>query len=45
MDLEENDTSSGRDIRTYYCGSCEERVDIDNGIALWKVLSDARKEK
>ena len=33
MELEEKDTSSGRDMRTYYCQSCKERVDIDNGIA------------
>jgi len=45
MDLEEKDTSSGRDMPTYYCGSCKERIDVDNGIALWKVLSDARKGK
>jgi hypothetical protein len=45
MVLEEKDTSSGRDMRTYYCGGCKERIDIDNGIALWKVLSDARKEE
>jgi DNA-directed RNA polymerase subunit RPC12/RpoP len=23
MDLEEKDTSSGRDMRTYYCGPCK----------------------
>ena len=45
MDLEEKDTSSGRDMRTYFCPLCKERVDVDNGIALWKVLSDARDEK
>ena len=45
MDLEEKDTSSGRDMRTYFCPPCKERVDVDNGIALWKVLSDARDEK
>ena len=45
MKLEEKDTSSGRDMRTYYCGPCKKRVDVDNGVALWKVLSDARKEK
>jgi hypothetical protein len=41
MDLEEKDTSSGRDMRTYYCSACKERVDIDNGVALWKALHDA----
>jgi hypothetical protein len=45
MDLEEKDTSSGRDMRTYYCDFCKKRVDVDNGIALWKVLSDAREKK
>ncbi len=45
MKLEEKDTSSGRDMRTYCCPICKERLDIDNGIALWKALSDARKEK
>jgi uncharacterized protein YlaI len=43
MDLEEKDTSSGRDMRTYYCADCKERIDVDNGIALWKALSDARE--
>lgn len=45
MDLEEKDTSSGRDMRTYVCRPCDKRVDVDNGVALWKVLHDARKEK
>ena len=27
MNLEEKDTSSGRDMRTYYCGSCKDRID------------------
>jgi hypothetical protein len=44
MKLEEKDTSSGRDMRTYYCSSCKERMDVDNGIALWKALSDAREK-
>ena len=40
MDREEKDTSSGRDMRTYYCRHCELRVDVDNGrVALWKVLT------
>jgi hypothetical protein len=45
MDLEGKDTWSGRDMRTYYCRFCKERVDVDNGIALWKALSDAREKK
>jgi hypothetical protein len=44
MDLEEKDTSSGRDMRTYYCRPCDPRVDADNGVALWKVLHDAREK-
>jgi len=44
MDLYEKDASSGRDMRTYVCRPCKEYVDIDNGIALWRVLHDARKE-
>jgi uncharacterized protein YlaI len=43
MALEEKDTSAGRDMRTYYCSDCDLRIDVDNGIALWKVLHDARK--
>ena len=44
MDLEEKDTSSGRDMRTYHCRPCDARVDLDNGVALWKVLHDAREK-
>jgi phage FluMu protein Com len=44
MDLYEKDTSSGRDMRTYHCRSCNKYVDEDNGVALWQVLHDARKE-
>lgn len=43
MILEEKDTSSGRDMRTYRCGDCGRSEDVDNGIALWQVLSDARE--
>ena len=45
MELEEKDTSSGRDMRTYCCRACDKRVDVDNGIALWQVLHDARKKE
>jgi hypothetical protein len=31
MELEERDTSSGRDMRTYYCQPCKERVDDRRG--------------
>ncbi|MGO9170759.1 MAG: hypothetical protein ACLP7P_02170 [Rhodomicrobium sp.] len=43
MSLEEKDTSSGRDMRTYRCRQCGRSEDVDNGIALWQVLSDARE--
>jgi transposase-like protein len=41
MSLYEKDTSSGRDMRTYFCSPCNKYVDVDNGIALWQVLHDA----
>jgi len=40
----EKDTSSGRDMRTYECRSCKHTVDVDNGTALWKLLSDEKDE-
>lgn len=43
MSLEEKDTSSGRDMRTYRCSACGRTEDVDYGIALWQVLSDARE--
>jgi len=43
MNLEDKDTSSGRDMRTYRCDHCGESHIVDNGIALWKILSDARE--
>jgi len=43
LSLEEKDTSSGRDMRTYRCRQCGRSEDVDNGIALWQVLSDARE--
>jgi hypothetical protein len=44
MDLYEKDTSPGRDMRTYHCGPCNNYVDEDDGVALWKVLHDAREK-
>ena len=43
MRLEEKDTSSGRDMRTYCCKNCKKEHIVDFGEALWKVLSDGRK--
>jgi len=45
MDFCGKDTSSGREIRSYYCWPCRQGVDVDDGIALWKVLRDAHKPK
>lgn len=43
MQLEDKDTSSGRDMRTYRCDSCQQSQIVDNGIATWKAMSDARE--
>ncbi len=45
MRMEDKDTSSGRDMRTYRCDHCQEEHIVDNGIALWKILSDARESE
>jgi transposase-like protein len=45
MDLEDKDTSSGSDMRTYRCHRCQESHIVDCGTALWKVLSEARKSE
>lgn len=45
MELEEKDTSSGSDMRTYRCDHCQESHIVDYGTALWKALSDARKSE
>jgi ssDNA-binding Zn-finger/Zn-ribbon topoisomerase 1 len=37
MDSYEKDTSSGRE--------CDKWVDVDNGVALWQVLHDAREKE
>ena len=42
MRLEDKDTSSGSDMRTYRCNHCQESHIVDFGIATWKVLSGAR---
>jgi hypothetical protein len=44
MELEEKDTSSGRDMRTYVCRPCDKWVDEDKGVALCQVLHDAREK-
>ena len=44
MRMTEKDTSSGRDIREYTCPGCGYSGWEDNGVALWKILSDDRQE-
>ena len=45
MRLEDKSTFTGRDMRTYVCDACNEWQVVDNGVALWQVLSDAREEE
>ncbi len=45
MRLEDKDTSSGRDMRTYCCDTCKKEQIVDNGVALWQVLHDARERE
>ena len=45
MDLYEKDTSSTRDTRTFVCHPCDKYVDVDNGVAIWQVLHDAREKR
>ena len=42
MILIDRTTMSGDDMRTYRCDRCKEEHIVDYGIAMWKVLSDAR---
>src|ERR1700686_4572915 len=42
MDMIDKSTMSGDDMRTYRCGHCQEEHIVNYGVALWKVLSDAR---
>jgi transposase-like protein len=45
MTLEDNDTSSGRDMRTYRCDHCQGSHIVEYGVALRKVQSGARKSE
>jgi hypothetical protein len=45
MSLEDKDTSSGSDMRTYRCDQCRESHIVDFGTATWKALSDARNSE
>jgi len=39
----EKHTMSGNDLRTFRCKRCGKEHDLDFGVALWKVMSDANK--
>ena len=40
----EKSTFTGEEIREYYCSNCKWSESVNNGPALWKILSDAREE-
>jgi hypothetical protein len=43
--LVDKDTSSGRDIREYGCQACGWSHVFDVGVALWKIMSDAKNDE
>ena len=44
MDQTDKNTMTGRVIREYACRTCGHSDWEDDGVALWKVLHDAREE-
>jgi hypothetical protein len=42
MELMDKHTFTGREIREYFCTSCQKSTVQHGGIALWQALSDAR---
>jgi predicted nucleic acid-binding Zn-ribbon protein len=44
MDQTDKNTMTGRVIREYLCRNCGHTDWEDDGVALWKVLHDAREE-
>jgi rubredoxin len=42
--MHEKDTSSGTEMRSYYCPACRWMKDEDRGPALWAVMSEARRD-
>lgn len=41
----EKDTFSGNVMREYYCSACGWKETVDEGPALWKILSDDAERK
>jgi hypothetical protein len=41
MDETERDSSSGSDMRSYYCATCRQEHILDIGTAFWQVLHRA----
>ena len=39
----EKNTMSGDDLRTFRCERCGKDRDVDFGMALWKLMSDANR--
>lgn len=44
MEEADKDTSSGSDMRTYYCQKCRAEHIEDRGKALWQAIADANEE-
>lgn len=44
IQLWDKDTSTGQDVRTYGCDACKWSESFTEGVALWKVISDANEE-
>ena len=44
MDQTDKNTMTGRDLREYECRKCGHTDWADEGVALWKVMHDAREE-
>lgn len=45
MKFVEKNTMSGRDLRTYRCDHCRKEHDVDLGVAMWKLMSDANESE
>lgn len=43
MEAKGKDSSSGRDVREYYCGRCGLIAFIDEGVAWWRIIGSGSK--